>query len=73
MNYKTADHNIGSSSFRTYTTKDAVSILDKIKGNKDAENMQIYALAFTCNVCETRAIRSFTKNAYENGVVLIKC
>ena len=28
---------------------------------------------FTCNKCETRAIRSFTKNAYENGVVLIKC
>lgn len=28
---------------------------------------------FTCNVCQERAIRSFTKNAYENGVVLIKC
>lgn len=28
---------------------------------------------FTCKKCNTKAIRSFTKNAYHNGVVLIRC
>lgn len=28
---------------------------------------------FTCGKCNTKAIRSFTKNAYHKGVVLIRC
>lgn len=28
---------------------------------------------FTCGQCGTRDLRSFTKNAYHNGIVLIKC
>jgi protein import protein ZIM17 len=28
---------------------------------------------FTCNVCGTKAIRSFTKNAYHHGVVMVRC
>ena len=28
---------------------------------------------FTCGVCNTKSARSFTKNAYYNGVVLIRC
>lgn len=28
---------------------------------------------FTCGKCNTKSIRSFTKNAYHKGVVLIRC
>lgn len=30
-------------------------------------------MIFTCNKCETRAVKSFTKAAYEKGVVLVQC
>jgi len=31
------------------------------------------AVIFTCTVCDTRSARQFTKDSYENGVVLIRC
>ncbi len=30
-------------------------------------------LMFTCGVCNNRQARTFSKDAYENGVVLIRC
>lgn len=30
-------------------------------------------MIFTCTVCDTRSARSFTKKAYNVGVVLIRC
>lgn len=30
-------------------------------------------MMFTCTVCETRSTRAFTKKAYNEGVVLIRC
>lgn len=30
-------------------------------------------IVFTCKVCETRSIKGFSRNSYENGVVLAKC
>lgn len=30
-------------------------------------------MVFTCTKCETRAVKSFTKNAYEKGVVIVIC
>jgi mitochondrial protein import protein ZIM17 len=32
-----------------------------------------YALVFTCKVCQTRAVKRFSKHCYEKGVVLIEC
>jgi hypothetical protein len=30
-------------------------------------------MAFTCNICEHRAARTFSKDAYEKGVVMLRC
>lgn len=31
------------------------------------------AITFTCNVCEARQQKTFTKHSYEKGVVIISC
>mmetsp|Transcript_7276 Transcript_7276/g.14437 ORF Transcript_7276/g.14437 Transcript_7276/m.14437 type:complete len:246 (-) Transcript_7276:617-1354(-) len=31
------------------------------------------SMIFTCNVCETRQMRSFSKLAYEKGIVIVNC
>mmetsp|Transcript_29361 Transcript_29361/g.52561 ORF Transcript_29361/g.52561 Transcript_29361/m.52561 type:complete len:115 (-) Transcript_29361:445-789(-) len=36
-------------------------------------NSGLYAMFFTCNKCGTRAGKTFTKQAYHSGVVLIRC
>jgi protein import protein ZIM17 len=30
-------------------------------------------MVFTCAKCETRAVKAFSKRAYEEGVVLVQC
>ncbi|EAS01948.3 DNL zinc finger protein (macronuclear) [Tetrahymena thermophila SB210] len=50
------------------------SKISQIKGVKarEFEHGQLLMI-FTCGVCETRSARSFTKKAYNEGVVLIRC
>jgi hypothetical protein len=45
--------------------------LSKIKGSK-LGNTGHYVIMYTCNVCEHRQARTFTKGAYHKGVVLVR-
>ena len=39
----------------------------------DGQNQPRMAITFTCKICESRLSRTFLKQSYEKGVVLIKC
>lgn len=59
----------------TYSdTTISYSIDSEILGVKarNPEHGQL-VLMFTCTVCDTRSTRSFTKKAYNEGVVLLRC
>lgn len=45
----------------------------EIKGVGFEVNTGNYVIIYTCKVCETRQSRSFTKQAYHKGVVIVKC
>ena len=45
---------------------------DDIKGiRRNKEGLLL--MAYTCNKCETKQARTFSKDAYNKGVVLIRC
>jgi len=46
--------------------------LSKIKGVKN-NTQGLYAMFFTCNKCNTRGSKTFSKDSYHSGVVLIRC
>jgi hypothetical protein len=47
----------------------------KVEGIKGVKNSPdgLYALYFTCNICKTQDAKTFSKRAYHDGVVLIRC
>ena len=57
----------------TIKGKDSVSYtLDDIKGITGTQEHGLLILAYTCGVCNSKQARSFTKHAYQKGVVLIR-
>ena len=41
--------------------------------NNNNNNLPRMAISFVCKVCNERLMRTFLKQTYEKGVVLIKC
>jgi hypothetical protein len=44
----------------------------KIKGTRSTEGGK-YLIMYTCKVCNNKSARTFSKDAYQNGVVIIRC
>ena len=52
--------------------KEKVTVdLSKIRGAKMG-NTGLYMIMYTCNVCQHRQARTFTKGAYHHGVVIVR-
>lgn len=54
--------------------EDVVNV--EVNGDKQEIGRVVHpkmSMIFTCNVCETRQMRSFTKLAYEKGIVIVTC
>ena len=45
---------------------------DQIKGTRRGTG-GLLMMAYTCSVCETKQARTFAKDAYTKGVVLMRC
>ncbi len=46
---------------------------ESIKGIRYSDVTGTYLIMYTCGVCETRQNRSFSKSAYHEGVVIVRC
>ena len=45
----------------------------KLLSENTTDEPRRMAISFTCNVCQERMTRTFHKQSYEKGVVIIKC
>ena len=52
----------------SYVLKD-----ERIKGIKYSEKSGSYLILYTCGICNHRQMRSFSKSAYHEGVVIVQC
>lgn len=59
--------------FRMFSHKsDLWSEVMKLPGVKHHKS-GLYAMFFTCNKCSTRGGKTFSKDSYTKGVVLVRC
>mmetsp|Transcript_6757 Transcript_6757/g.6640 ORF Transcript_6757/g.6640 Transcript_6757/m.6640 type:complete len:83 (+) Transcript_6757:62-310(+) len=49
-----------------------LSLLLQLPGIKNSKS-GLYAMFFNCNVCKTRSAKTFSKDAYSTGVVIVQC
>ncbi|KAL3838318.1 hypothetical protein ACJIZ3_022909 [Penstemon smallii] len=54
-------------------TEEETVIKHKVTSNLKVSERHDLVMMFTCNVCETRSIKTVCRESYDKGVVLAKC
>ena len=57
---------------RFFSNSELWNSIMKLPGVKHHQS-GLYAMFFTCNKCNTRGGKTFSKDSYQKGVVLIRC
>ncbi|UKJ87903.1 hypothetical protein MACJ_000345 [Theileria orientalis] len=57
---------------RSYSTK-SDSKHESINLSETSSNKDRYIAVFTCNICDHRSAKSFSKQAYNHGIVYVRC
>ncbi|KJP89800.1 hypothetical protein AK88_00508 [Plasmodium fragile] len=55
------------------TTTDVMKTESATEPESDQVKKEYMVLMFTCKICEKKSVKKFSKQAYNNGVVIIRC
>ncbi|KAH7646934.1 hypothetical protein FG379_002625 [Cryptosporidium bovis] len=70
LNEKKAGSSISSEKNNKYKK---VLTLDRVEGTVEHGEDGLYVFSCECNICKNRILKKFSKKAYNEGVVIIRC
>ncbi|KAL8518034.1 hypothetical protein ACS0TY_009357 [Phlomoides rotata] len=68
-----SNSNLGPDESISNPENDQITVKHQVNSNLKVSERHDVLMVFTCGVCDTRAIKSFRRESYDKGVVLVRC